>query len=59
VGTPADRRALDSTVEGAINWTVVDNWPAFVPVARAEIEVLETFLGPLLDQFLGGDHATE
>jgi hypothetical protein len=31
---------------------VVDDWPECVPVTRAEIDVLETFLGRLLDQVL-------
>jgi hypothetical protein len=33
---------------------VVDTWPDIIPVTQAEIDVLETFLGELLDEILGG-----
>jgi hypothetical protein len=36
------------------NWVVVDNWPVIVPVTRAEIDALETYLGALIDEILGG-----
>ena len=38
-------------------WRVVDDLPQQIPVSRREIEVLETFLGPLLDEFIGDRHA--
>jgi hypothetical protein len=31
---------------------VVDDWPEEVPITAAEVDVLETFLGDLLDAFL-------
>lgn len=34
------------------NWTVHHGWPAEVPVTPAEIEVVETYLGGLLDELL-------
>lgn len=34
--------------------TVVDDWPAKVPVTPAEIETIERYLGPLLAAFLRG-----
>ena len=41
------------------DWRVVDDWPAGVPVTRDEIDVLETYLGALLDEILGGARASE
>lgn len=34
------------------NWTVHDCWPAEVPVTPAEVEVVETYLGAVLDELL-------
>ena len=34
------------------NWMVHHCWPAKVPVTPAEIEVVETYLGDLLDELL-------
>lgn len=34
--------------------TVVDDWPAKVPVTAAEVETIERYLGPLLAAFLRG-----
>lgn len=34
------------------NWTVHHGWPAEVPVTPAEVEVVETYLGGLLDELL-------
>ncbi|CAH1649480.1 conserved hypothetical protein [Hyphomicrobiales bacterium] len=31
---------------------VVDDWPEPVPVSRAELDVIETWLGRLLDEIL-------
>ncbi len=36
---------------------VVDDWPAQVPIGADELDVLETFFDPLLDEILGGRHA--
>ena len=33
---------------------VCDNFPAIVPVTRGEVEVIETFLGKLIDGLIGG-----
>lgn len=38
---------------------VVDTWPDIIPVTPAEIDVLETFLGELLDQILGGTRSNQ
>ena len=32
--------------------TVVDDWPANVPVTAAEVETIERYFGPLLATFL-------
>jgi hypothetical protein len=55
---PANRRN-GSCDPAASQWTVVDNWPEAVPVTGDEIDVLETYLGNLLDEILGGAHAPE
>ena len=34
--------------------TVVDDWPANVPVTAAEVETIERYFGPLLATFLRG-----
>jgi hypothetical protein len=34
--------------------TVVDDWPANVPVTAAEVETIERYLGPSLAAFLRG-----
>jgi len=33
-------------------WNVIDNLPDQVPVTQAELDVIETYLGDLLDKFL-------
>ncbi len=35
---------------------VADNWPDLVPIGSRELDALETFLAPLLDEILGGAH---
>lgn len=40
-------------------WRVVDDWPDTIPVTSAEIEVLENFLGRLLDEIIGGNHGED
>jgi hypothetical protein len=34
-------------------WTVTDDWPEDVPVSSAEVDVIEAWLGDLLDQLFG------
>ncbi|TRL32237.1 hypothetical protein FM996_12780 [Methylosinus sporium] len=34
-------------------WTVTDDWPEEVPVTRAEVDVIEAWLGDLFDQRFG------
>lgn len=36
---------------------IADNWPEKVPVTLAELEAIETWLKPLLDEILGGGNA--
>lgn len=38
-------------------WRLETDWPEEVPVSRAEVEVVERFLGDLLDELLGGNRA--
>ena len=53
---PAHSRRLvprgPAAVEPAV--AVVDDLPAFVPVTQREIEVIETYLGALVDEALAG-----
>lgn len=36
---------------------VEDSWGADIPVTKPELNVIETFLGDLLDEFLSAPHA--
>jgi len=40
----------------ATDQTVTDDWPSNVPITAAEVDVLEIFLGELLDAFLRPRH---
>jgi hypothetical protein len=44
---PDDLRGHDS-----IDWRVSDDWPEHVPITSDEIEVVEGFLGQILDDLL-------
>ncbi|TLG79072.1 hypothetical protein [Methylocystis sp. B8] len=48
----------DSALRKAVttDQIVVDDWPAEVPITAAEVDVLEMFLGDLLDAFLRPRH---
>jgi hypothetical protein len=42
---------------GAVTWAgpiVVDDFPQEIPITRRELEVIETYLGALLNDALGG-----
>lgn len=45
-------QALGGSKKGDLD--VVDNWPDIVPVTRDEVDVLEIYLGDVLDDILGG-----
>lgn len=49
---PDPKPSKTSPVE--TSWLVEDDWPEIVPVTQAEVEVIERFLGDLLDELLGG-----
>ncbi|MDI2076147.1 hypothetical protein [Bradyrhizobium sp. Mp27] len=51
---PSDASCLEPTAIPTDPCAVVDTWPDIIPVTHAEIDVLETFLGVLLDEILGG-----
>ncbi|KTQ88027.1 hypothetical protein NS226_17420 [Aureimonas ureilytica] len=38
--------------DAGTRFTVTDTWPAAVPVTAREVEVVETYLGALLDEIL-------
>jgi hypothetical protein len=48
----SESRERARRVDDASSWTVEDDLPRPIPVARAEIDVLETFLGRLIDDIL-------
>lgn len=50
-------RSKERARAGEIGWRLDTDWPEEVPVTRAEAEVVERFLGDLLDELLGGNHA--
>ena len=58
---PNARRRLKSELarpirRGAVTWAcpdVVDDFPQEIPITRRELDVIETYLGALLDDALG------
>lgn len=44
-GALAEGRTADPVVQ--------DDWPDIVPVVAGELDVIETYLGTMLDEFLG------
>lgn len=48
----AKQRAPGSRSRDVREWTVVDDWQAEVSVMGSEVEVLEAYLGSLLDELL-------
>ena len=34
-------------------WTITDDWPEPIPVARAELDVFEAWFGDLFDELFG------
>ncbi|MFZ3181914.1 MAG: hypothetical protein WA156_17310 [Methylocystis silviterrae] len=44
------------SVEDADEIAVTDKWPEEIPVTAVEVDVLETFLGDMLDAFLRPRH---
>lgn len=51
------RKGRSRSEEGA--WRLETDWPEEVPVTTAEVEVVERFLGDLLDELLGGAHGAK
>jgi hypothetical protein len=60
-GVGADLGGVSTRFESASNiyreskqereaWTVTDDWPEDVPVTRAEVDVIEAWLGELFDE---------
>jgi hypothetical protein len=47
-----------ATAPAKAEWRIVDDRSDTIPATRAETEVLETFLGKLLDEIIGGIMAT-
>jgi hypothetical protein len=52
------RKEYDSLSRRAtlVDQIVIDDWPEEVPITAAEIDVLDAFLGDLLDAFLRPRH---
>src|SRR6516165_1486684 len=51
----ATLRGVRRAAKPGLHWHVVDNLPDLVPVARRELEVIETYLAVLLDDSLKGN----
>lgn len=56
-GPTTGRHSKERARAGEVGWRLETDWPEEVPVSRAEVEVAERFLGDLLDELLGGNHA--
>ncbi len=50
------RETIVSTKANQPDQIVVDDWPEEVPITAAEVDVLDAFLGDLLDAFLRPRH---
>jgi hypothetical protein len=48
-----DSTPIDAAASGQI---VTDDWPTDVPITAAEVDILDVFLGDLLDAFLRPRH---
>ena len=61
-GPPADGSRMQGELHGGERGArrpylqVTDDFPAFVPVTQRELDVLETYLGSLLDDMLKRTH---
>ena len=42
-----------SVTDDLSNWRVVDDWPDDIPVTAEEVDVIEEFLGDVLDDLFG------
>jgi hypothetical protein len=48
--------SASKTIDAADEIAVTDDWPEDIPVSAAEVDVLEMFLGDMLDAFLRPRH---
>jgi hypothetical protein len=48
--------SASKTIDAADEIAVTDDWPEDIPVTAAEVDVLEMFLGDMLDTFLRPRH---
>ncbi len=53
---PAPRRRRRPARKVRADWTVTDDWPAEVPITKAEIDVFEAWFGELLDELFSTRH---
>ncbi len=53
---PAPRRRGRPAKKKRSKWTVIDDWPAEVPITEAEIEVFEAWFGDLFDELFSTRH---
>ncbi len=51
--TPQRLRSSDASAGRLTGLAIVDDLPERIPVSRREIDVIETYLGDLLDKALG------
>ena len=54
-GCGAARSGACAAIEGQrklSSFSICDNWPAVIPVTKREIEVIETYMGDVLDALL-------
>ncbi|MFO1126279.1 MAG: hypothetical protein U1E25_14100 [Methylocystis sp.] len=48
--------SVSRTIDAADEIAVTDDWPEDIPVSAAEVDVLEMYLGDMLDAFLRPRH---
>ena len=53
VETPKPRKRRKSTADDLSDWRVVDDWPEEIPVTPEEADVIERWLGDVLEEMFG------
>ena len=53
VEKPKPRKRRKSTADDLSDWRVVDDWPEEIPVTPEEVDVIERWLGDVLEEMFG------
>ena len=53
VTKPKPKKRRNSTADDPSDWRVVDDWPEEIPVTPEEVDVIEQWLGDVLEEMFG------